>query len=365
MDIKNLKKKIVIIISDSRPGGGAEKQSLIFAESLHNLGWDVDIYSEKFSIEHLQKYAPSVTHLTNRNQLFALKKSAFFISFLKNDHILGWILSLFGATWVPFERIHPYYYREFGNSYILLRWIKFRFLQFIYATGSKALFVQTDSADQAWTFEFKYSKKVFIIPNSYKLPNKQVDYSRVKEKLTVMIVGRLIPMKDPFFAISAFRNLLKISSLKLEMNILGQGELERDIADYIDVHGLKNEVKLLGFRSDLSSILLEGDLYLMTSHMEGMPNALGEAMSFGYACVATDFPGGARELLGNSVSTNRGQIVEKRSEMDVALAMKRILEDRVLSRELGESNRNRMEKYYNSELITQRLVDAIEAVSNL
>jgi glycosyltransferase involved in cell wall biosynthesis len=55
---------------------------------------------------------------------------------------------------------------------------------------------------------------------------------------------------------------------------------------------------VLGHQDDISSILNGSDILTVCSHNEGFPNALGEGMSIGLSCVATDV-GGCSQILGD------------------------------------------------------------------
>ncbi|WP_068078276.1 glycosyltransferase [Novosphingobium lentum] len=59
---------------------------------------------------------------------------------------------------------------------------------------------------------------------------------------------------------------------------------------------LEDHVRFLGERSDVARLMERADIYLNTSHYEGMPISLLEAMAMGLPIVATNVPGN-RELV--------------------------------------------------------------------
>tara|TARA_B100000029_G_scaffold436192_1_gene450680 strand:+ start:1013 stop:2227 length:1215 start_codon:yes stop_codon:yes gene_type:complete len=62
-------------------------------------------------------------------------------------------------------------------------------------------------------------------------------------------------------------------------------------------HDWSSKLHLLGRRSDMPTWQASLDVAVLASRTEGFPNALGEAMSCGVPCVATD-AGGTSEVLG-------------------------------------------------------------------
>lgn len=80
--------------------------------------------------------------------------------------------------------------------------------------------------------------------------------------------------------------------------IAGNGaDLER-MRDRVSAAGLQDNVRFLGERNDVCSLMRSADLYLNTSRYEGMPIALLEAMRMGLPIVATDVAGN-KELVAD------------------------------------------------------------------
>ena len=76
--------------------------------------------------------------------------------------------------------------------------------------------------------------------------------------------------------------------------VVGGGPLEGAICDEIRSRGLENTIQMVGFRRDVLPLLRRMDLFLFTSHREGLSVAVLEAMAVGLPIVATDV-GGIRE----------------------------------------------------------------------
>lgn len=118
----------------------------------------------------------------------------------------------------------------------------------------------------------------------------------LKEHPVILGVGRLEPQKDFETLIRAFQVVIeRIPSARLL--ILGEGgerkKLERLCADL----GLMGKVDLPGFITNPFPYMKQADVFVLSSRFEGLPGVLIQAMALGTPVVATDCPGGVREIL--------------------------------------------------------------------
>lgn len=107
-------------------------------------------------------------------------------------------------------------------------------------------------------------------------------------------VGRLVPQKDFATLIRAIRRARETSDVRLV--ILGEGPLRSDLLD--EAGDRADEfLSMPGFTDNVRGWLSGGDLFALSSRVEGMPNAMIEAMAEGMRIVSTRTPGGPMELL--------------------------------------------------------------------
>ena len=110
-------------------------------------------------------------------------------------------------------------------------------------------------------------------------------------------VGRYHPMKDHrgFFTAAA-----KLAQRYEDVHFLAVGsgvdDRNAELSRLISVLGLRGRVHLLGLQLDMTKIYPALSLLVMSSWSEGFPNVIGEAMSCGVPCVATDIGDSARIL---------------------------------------------------------------------
>lgn len=116
-----------------------------------------------------------------------------------------------------------------------------------------------------------------------------------KDCPVVIAAGTLAPWKGFADLIRAMH--LLTATRRVRLLILGDGpsrsKLELLIADL----GLRNVVALQGHVANPLKFFAHADVFVLSSHVEGLPNVLVEAMMCGCTPVATDCPTGPREVL--------------------------------------------------------------------
>lgn len=114
--------------------------------------------------------------------------------------------------------------------------------------------------------------------------------------------------------------------------------------------GLSDCFRLLGGVAEVPEFLAGLDVAVLSSHAEGMSNALLEYMAAGRPIVATAV-GAAVELIEHEV---HGLLVPPGDAERLADAIERLLGDRILARRLGEAARRRVEKRYSRAAMVRR-----------
>jgi glycosyltransferase involved in cell wall biosynthesis len=154
-------------------------------------------------------------------------------------------------------------------------------------------------------------------------------------------------------AVSALKETSEV--LKVKFLIVGDGELRRQIENYVRKKGLQEDIIFLGFRRDLEIIYADLDLVVLTSLNEGSPVALIEAMAAGRPVISTDV-GGVGNLLSSKFEAQNSKshlkyckegILIKSGDVDeLARAMKELLENEGLREKMGLEGRKRVYPEY-------------------
>ncbi|WP_085901999.1 glycosyltransferase [Kiloniella majae] len=143
-------------------------------------------------------------------------------------------------------------------------------------------------------------KRWEFIPNGFELdkfcPNPQAGRAFRQEigvaanKLLIGLPARVDPQKDHDTFIAAASIIAKARA-DIDFVLIGSGTSKQD-TDFIRKFqgaGIEKRSHFLGPRTDMDKIYSALDLVTLSSSFgEGFPNILGEAMSTGVPCVATD-----------------------------------------------------------------------------
>jgi glycosyltransferase involved in cell wall biosynthesis len=113
--------------------------------------------------------------------------------------------------------------------------------------------------------------------------------ARDDEGFSIISVGRLDRVKDPLSLVDAFA---LVADDHDGLTFAGAGELEDDVRARAGTLGLADRVHLAGLipRDEVYRRCAGADLFVSTSHGEGLPVAVVEAMASGCPVILSDIP---------------------------------------------------------------------------
>jgi len=153
--------------------------------------------------------------------------------------------------------------------------------------------------------------------------DEPVDHPWLNDKSVPVLVsaGRLAPWKGFGDLIEAMKRVTELRQARLL--ILGDGPLREDLQSLIDGLHLGDRIQLVGYVENPLKYFRHADVFVLSSHVEGMPNVLVEAMMCGCTPVSTDCPTGPRELLQEG---KYGYLVPLRDPAAIAAAIEQALD---------------------------------------
>jgi glycosyltransferase involved in cell wall biosynthesis len=168
------------------------------------------------------------------------------------------------------------------------------------------------------------------------------------KKSVVGMVANLRPVKGPDVFLRAAAMVSKRNP-HTAFRIAGSGDVD-SARRLIRELGLSRRVELVGSVRDVPALLGELDVAVLTSHSEGLSNALLEYMAAGRPIVATAV-GGNVELIEDGV---HGLLVPPGNADAAAEAIARLLADREFASALGAAARERAGEHYSTGAMLRR-----------
>lgn len=171
----------------------------------------------------------------------------------------------------------------------------------------------------------------------------------------VVMVGRLIPSKDPLtFAHAAARVLARYRD-GVRFSLVGRGPLEARVRRTIESARIGDRFVLQQGRAE--GIIASSQVFCLPSHSEGLSIALLEAMSYGCAVVATDMPP-SRDLIDPGVN---GLLFPRGDADALADCLERCCAQPEFRRRLGQAARERLARDFSPEGMAARWLEALAA----
>jgi glycosyltransferase involved in cell wall biosynthesis len=161
---------------------------------------------------------------------------------------------------------------------------------------------------------------------------------------TFMTVGRLAGIKNHAMMLRAFTTILRTQS-NARLQIVGDGPERPNLEALVRELGVDGSVDFLGFRNDVGGLLAAADVFLMSSHHEGISIAILEAMCAGLPVIATRV-GGVAETVQHGVT---GLLVADNDERAMVEAMQALMASEPERRRLGEGGKALMHSAFSIE----------------
>lgn len=209
-------------------------------------------------------------------------------------------------------------------------------------------------------------ERVIVIPNAVDyatiLPHSERDILRKQiagdsNRLIVISVGRLESQKGFQDLVDAF-SILHSSHPNTFLVIVGGGGFRNIIEQKIKDLSLSEHVRLLGWRTDVPSLLFASDLFVLASHWEGLPISILEAMTAGLPVLATDVGDNAWAI------DSTGMTVPPHKPEILADAMIELLDDPARCITLGQAARARIDGVFNPSIWFDKIISVYQALLN-
>ncbi|WP_414578360.1 glycosyltransferase [Anabaena sp. CCY 9402-a] len=204
--------------------------------------------------------------------------------------------------------------------------------------------------------------KLICIPNGVDTtkfyPKQASEQLNSNDKLRLLSVISLDDNKNPFGLIEAVQILLK-RQMKLDLTIVGGGELIEKLKQWTMEHELLEYIHIIGWqtRDEVARLMREHcDIFVLPSHSETFGVVVIEAMASGKPVVSTRC-GGPEEIIRHSYL---GELCEKDNPISLANAIAKVAKN--LENYPKQKIRNFVLDNYGFKLIAQKLTELYQCL---
>lgn len=357
----------VFIITNTLNPGGAEKQAVLLAKQLkqHFATRIIVYYGEKCDDKLLQLVeqndidviflngAHMIKFITLLNLFRNNKSRSIIFSYLAFPNLINALIG--GIAGVN--------YRIGGirsSRMSIIKMVIQRFLHNHILTGSV---FNNYLGKEIFTNKGFLPNKSFVIPNCIEIQQDPTSNIKSNDPIIILSVGRFLEVKDYKTAIYAVGQLKKqlnrsMFTCSLKYLIIGYGNLETQIRNWVYEYGLEHEVEIVINPPDIASYYSQADIYLSTSLFEGLSNSIMEAMEYSLHVVATNV-GDNKSLI---IENETGYLVPVGDYSTIASKLFSLITDNDLMFQMGLKGYYHLKENYSEEIFKNRYLDLINKI---
>ncbi len=324
-------KNKIAIVSASLAVGGAERSASLLSFMLHGLGYEVhNIIIDDFVVYEYKGQLLNLGQLckSHNSVLKKIKKGMMLNEYLKKNKI---------ATVID-NRSRPLLVREL-------------FIKWIYGNRKKYFLIHSSKLEMYlpksvfWSnFLYRNASKLICVSQSIENQvHQKYGFSNIKT-LYNPIVNQEIVFKKPIglpdnylLFVGRLEESVKNFTLLLEaflqskihgdgscLVILGEGPSQAFIENKIKTLGLEKSILLVPFVQNPMPFIQHAKVVVLSSHFEGFPMSLLEALSVGTPVISVDCVSGPNEIIQNN---SNGLLVANYDVSALASAMNKMIKD--------------------------------------
>ena len=179
---------------------------------------------------------------------------------------------------------------------------------------------------------------------------KKEDFGFHGDDPVIGCIGRLDPEKGQVYLIQSAEALLK-ECPRLKFLIVGEGSCRSQLEAYAAELGIRDALRFLGLRKDVSQLLSVMDIFVLPSLYEGLGIAVLEAMARSLPVIASRV-GGVPEIIDDGVT---GILVAPEDSRAIAEAVRLLLGNREKAHTLGVNACERVNKNFGINLMVEKI----------
>lgn len=247
----------------------------------------------------------------------------------------------------------------------LKNWMFFYIMEWLCSFWTDIL-ITINKEDYSLAQKSMHAKKIEYIPG-VGIDLKRINSLRVNKKLKreelglevddfiLLSVGELNENKNHITVIKAVNELVNKEKIKnLKYIICGEGFKRKELEKFIKENNIENNVKLLGFRTDVLEMYKISNCFVFPSYREGLSVSLMEAMASGLPCIVSKIRGNV------DLIDEKGGFKVKANDWKTFLEKLELLKnDSIMREKMGDYNTRKIKKF-SIENVKNKLLELYE-----
>lgn len=153
----------------------------------------------------------------------------------------------------------------------------------------------------------------------------------------LVMVGRMAAQKDHELLFHALKDLPAV-----HLDLVGDGPKEETLRSLARTLGISERVHFLGSTNQVAQMIARAQLFVLTTHYEGLPLSILEAMQTGLPVIATDV-GGVKEAV---IDGETGYVVPRGNLALLRERLSALVDDPERRRSMGAAGRRRYVEHF-------------------
>ena len=189
---------------------------------------------------------------------------------------------------------------------------------------------------------------------NYQFPEREILGTHLA-KPKILFLSRLEKEKGVFETIDAVRILVN-QGTRIRLSIAGDGSAKNKAEQYVESLKLTGSISFLGYvrGEDKINAFKQHDIYCFpTSHGEGLPNSVLEAMAFGMPIISTHV-GGLKDIFQDG---KMGFTLTNTKPTTIANQLQRLIDHPELNQQISTFNFNYAKEHFMASKVAARITD--------
>jgi glycosyltransferase involved in cell wall biosynthesis len=166
----------------------------------------------------------------------------------------------------------------------------------------------------------------------------------------IVMVARFASQKDHATLLHA---LTTLQSLDWTLQLVGAGELQPDIVAQLKTPGLRDRVSILPPNTHVGRLLMEAQLFVLSTHFEALPISILEAMRAALPVIATDV-GGVHEAV---LHERNGLLVPRADIPALRSALARLIANPSQRQAMGAAGKQRWKENFTATTMAAKTIE--------